>query len=235
MRSASPLRSRHDQHSHHQCRRRFCTTLTCPVLTLGCYRSTTTARRALRRCTWPNRWSRQVLSSVRWLWVLRRYVEASSFCARRPELQRALRGRLSVSCGVADRFPSAFFPSAHLTDGCRIAWNYLHRPCTPTRQDDDDDCRARRFRQRSLRSALAAAYVPLRSLTPAVTAAQIFGNGAEEYCQRYGSTWEDVSAIGGLIRLGASLGSPAQAPDSRQRPRTTSTASTTPTRSSAMP
>lgn len=26
-------------------------------------------------------------------------------------------------------------------------------------------------------------------------AAQIFGNGAEEYCQKYGSTWEHVAAI----------------------------------------
>lgn len=28
------------------------------------------------------------------------------------------------------------------------------------------------------------------------SAAQIFGNGANEYCQRYGATWEHVAAIG---------------------------------------
>lgn len=27
------------------------------------------------------------------------------------------------------------------------------------------------------------------------SAAQIFGNGGEEYCQKYGATWEDIAAI----------------------------------------
>lgn len=43
---------------------------------------------------------------------------------------------------------------------------------------------------------------PLADSVLAGTAAQIFGNGAEEYCQRYGSTWRDVAAIGELSLRG---------------------------------
>lgn len=37
-------------------------------------------------------------------------------------------------------------------------------------------------------------------VTPGPFAAQIFANGAEEYCQRYGATWTDVAAIGSSSR-----------------------------------
>jgi sterol carrier protein 2 len=31
-------------------------------------------------------------------------------------------------------------------------------------------------------------------------AAQIFGNGGEEYCQKYGATWKDIAAIAAKVR-----------------------------------
>ena len=30
-------------------------------------------------------------------------------------------------------------------------------------------------------------------------AAQIFGNGGNEYCQKYGATWEDIGAIASKV------------------------------------
>lgn len=42
-------------------------------------------------------------------------------------------------------------------------------------------------------SSSSSACAPLTAVLNA--AAQIFGNGAEEYCQKYGSTWEHVAAI----------------------------------------
>lgn len=34
-------------------------------------------------------------------------------------------------------------------------------------------------------------------------AAQIFGNGGEEYCQKYGASWKDISSIGESSSSGA--------------------------------
>jgi sterol carrier protein 2 len=37
-------------------------------------------------------------------------------------------------------------------------------------------------------------------------AAQIFGNGGEEYCKKYGATWTDISSIGEHVRAGSNRG-----------------------------
>ena len=39
-----------------------------------------------------------------------------------------------------------------------------------------------------------------RGITTGPFAAQIFGNGAAEYVERYGATWEDVAAIAAKVR-----------------------------------
>lgn len=39
-----------------------------------------------------------------------------------------------------------------------------------------------------------------RGITTGPFAAQIFGNGAAEYVEKYGATWEDVAAIAAKVR-----------------------------------